>query len=59
MSDEEFNALVNGPLSHPLPIFTLTRLALALRCVVESTGEAGANALREFCAQREARDHDH
>jgi len=56
MSTEEFNQLLNGPLSHPLPMMTLSRLALALHCVVDATGEAGANALRAHCRAREEKD---
>ena len=41
MTDERFNELLNGPLSHPLPMFSITRLAMALRQVVEETGKAG------------------
>jgi len=56
MSNERFNELLNGPLSHPLPMFTMTRLALALRAVVDATGEAGERALEEHCAGREESD---
>ncbi len=57
MSDEEFTKLVNGPLHHPLAMFCITRLALALRCVVDATGEDGAQALRAYCRGREQQDH--
>lgn len=56
MTDERFNELVNGPLSHPLPMFSLTRLVIALRAVVEATGEAGVQALEAHCRQRQERD---
>lgn len=56
MSDEEFNQLLSGPLAHPLIMFRLTRLSMALRAVVEATGEAGEKALREHCATRSERD---
>lgn len=56
MSDDEFNALINGPLSHPFPMFAVTRMALALRHVVTVTGDAGAQALRDHCADRQRRD---
>jgi hypothetical protein len=56
MTDERFNELLNGPLAHPLVPFTITRLALALRSVVEATGEAGERALEDHCADREAQD---
>jgi hypothetical protein len=46
---ERFNELLNGPLGHPLPIFAITRLALALRAVVDATGDAGERALEEYC----------
>lgn len=56
MTDDRFNALVNGPLDHPLIPFKLSRLALALRAVVEATGEQGAAALEAHCAARQAQD---
>ena len=56
MTEERFNELLNGPLNHPLPMFVITRLALALRDVVEATGEAGEKALEEHCRQREESD---
>ena len=56
MSDKEFNALLNGPLHHPMPNFLIIRLAMALRAVVEATGEAGEKALREHCAARDEQD---
>ena len=56
MTNERFNELLNGPLSHPMPMFTITRLALALRDVVESTGAAGEAALERHCRERQAQD---
>lgn len=56
MDDEEFNKLLNGPLSHPLPIFAIQRLAIALRLVVEATGPEGARALRNHCEARARQD---
>ena len=56
MNDEKFNELLNGPLWHPMPAFIITRLALALRCVVKATGEAGEKALLDFCNERQERD---
>jgi hypothetical protein len=56
MTDERFNELLSGPLSHPFPMFTMTRLALALRAVVDATGEAGERALEAHCADRQASD---
>ena len=56
MKDERFNQLLLGPLHHPLPMFTMTRLAMALRVVVEVTGEVGEKALEEHCRQREEDD---
>lgn len=55
MTDEEFNRLLNGPLSHPLPMFTISRLAMALRFLVDAS-ERGEDALRAYCAGLEARD---
>jgi hypothetical protein len=34
MGDEEFNRLLNGPLSHPILMMSLNRLAIALSVVV-------------------------
>jgi hypothetical protein len=56
MSDEEFNSLINGSLAHPFPMFAISRLILALKDVIEATGEAGAQALRDHCANREEQD---
>lgn len=56
MTNERFNELLNGPLSHPMPMFSITRLALALRAVVDATGEAGERALEEHCREREVAD---
>jgi len=59
VSDDEFNRLLAGPLHHLLPTFTLMRLVLALKTVVDATGEAGAEALREHCRQRDEQDRRH
>lgn len=59
ITDEEFNEMLKGPLHHPMPVFIITRLMLALRDVVESTGDAGANSLRRHCAERQRRDEAH
>lgn len=56
MDDLKFRNLVNGPLSHPLPHFTVLRLILALKCVVDATGDAGERALDEYCTERDLRD---
>lgn len=56
MTDERFNELLNGPLHHPLVPFVISRLALALRSVVEATGAAGEKALESYCAARQAQD---
>jgi len=56
MTNQRFNELLNGPLSHPMPMFTITRLALALRAVVDATGEAGERALENHCDARERGD---
>lgn len=50
MTTERFNELLNGPLHHPFPMFAVQRVVMALRAVVEATGEVGAKALEEFCA---------
>jgi hypothetical protein len=56
MTNERFNELLNGPLSHPILMFHINRLALALRDVVEACGEAGAQALEEHCRERMNKD---
>ena len=56
MTNERFNDLLNGPLHHPLIPFQISRLALALKDVVDATGEAGEKALEAHCSAREARD---
>jgi hypothetical protein len=56
MTTERFNELLAGPLSGGLPIFTVTRLALALRHVVDATRETGEKALEDYCLERATRD---
>jgi hypothetical protein len=59
MTTERFNELLAGPLAHPMPMFTISRLALALKHVVDETGAAGAHALEVYCdllSERDARD---
>jgi hypothetical protein len=56
MTDERFNELMNGPLDHPLGVCRISRLLLALREVVEATGDKGEQALERYCAEREQRD---
>jgi len=58
MTNERFNELLRGPLHHPMPQFVMTRLVLALRDVVEATGEAGEKALEAHCAAREKQDQE-
>jgi hypothetical protein len=58
ITDERFNQLVNGPLHHPMPMFSLMRMMMALRFVVDTTGEAGERALEEHCAERQAADEE-
>lgn len=56
MSDEEFNKILTGPLSHPLFMFQINRLAIALRSVVEICGEQGERALRTVASAYQDRD---
>jgi hypothetical protein len=56
MKSDEFNRLLNGPLAHPFVMMRLNRLSIALRVVVDATGEAGEKALRDHCAERDQRD---
>jgi hypothetical protein len=57
MTDERFNHLLNeGALAHPVVPFRLTRLALALKYVVDTCGKPGADALEAWCQAREEQD---
>ena len=56
MTDKRFNELLAGPLHHPLPQFTLMRLAMALRSVVDKTGKAGEEELERYCRMRQDAD---
>lgn len=56
MTDQRFNELLNGALSHQLMPFRITRLALALRFVVDHCGEKGEQALESWCTLRDAED---
>lgn len=56
MSDDRLNELLNGSLGHPMPLFRLIRLAIALRAVVEATGRAGEEALEAHCRERQEQD---
>lgn len=56
MTTERFNELLKGPLYHPMAMFTISRLAIALKDVVEQTGEAGDKALEEHCRGRQEQD---
>jgi len=56
MESERFQQLLRGPLDHPLVMFRITRLMLALRHVVEATGEQGEKALEEYCHSRQLQD---
>ena len=55
MTNERFNELINGPLDHPVPMFKIMRLMMALRVVVDAHPDAD-NALEAHCAEREAAD---
>ncbi|MDE3067778.1 MAG: hypothetical protein KGJ60_09530 [Verrucomicrobiota bacterium] len=56
MSDEKFNELLDGPLSHPLPIFRLMRLSMTLKIVVDAGGLAAEKALLKHCADLDKSD---
>jgi hypothetical protein len=58
MSTEEFNRHLAGALHHPFPMFVITRLSLALKHVVDATGATGEQALRDWCARRDAQDEE-
>jgi hypothetical protein len=49
MTDERYNELLRGPLYHPLPMCTFTRLSLALAHVTWEFGKTAADALENFC----------
>lgn len=57
MTDERFNELLNGPLSHPLVPFAILRLAGALKHVIDATGPEGEQAFEHYCAMREMADY--
>lgn len=54
MTTEEFNDLLTGVLE--MEDGTGMRLALALRHVVNATGEAGGRALSDWCKARAEQD---
>jgi len=56
MTDQRYNELLNGPLMHPMPMFTISRLARALGYVVGTCGKEGTDALEEFCKMQEMSD---
>lgn len=56
MTDERFNELLNGPISHPIMPLYMLRLAQALRSVVEKCGEAGDAALEAHCKEQDEMD---
>jgi hypothetical protein len=58
MTSDRFNEILNGPLHHPHPMFAITRLALALRAVVDATGTAGEQALEEHVTERNLQDRE-
>lgn len=56
MTDERFNELLNGPISHPIMPLYMLRLAQALRSVVEKCGETGDAALEAHCKEQDEMD---
>jgi hypothetical protein len=56
MDSDEFNELLAGPLDHPLIPMQIARLVLALKAVVDATGEAGERALLAHCVARQEQD---
>lgn len=58
MDAKDFNELINGPLSHPLITFRVMRLILALKDVIDATGEQGEEALRSYCKLKQRQDDD-
>ncbi len=55
ITDTELRQMLNGPLSHPLPMFTVSRLVLALADLADAD-VATADRLRHHCEGREADD---
>lgn len=53
---QRLNSLLNGPLSHPLAMFQISRLARCLTYVVEMTGEAAWDAFQDFCLAQQQKD---
>lgn len=56
MTTKRFNELLNGPLHHPLPAFSFTRVALALAYVLDVCGESADKALEDYCKLRGKKD---
>jgi hypothetical protein len=57
MTNDEFNEYLQGALSHPMPMFQITRLALCLKAVVEAGGHKAEIALKQWCAEHDRQDH--
>jgi hypothetical protein len=57
MTEDRFNYLMNeGALSHQLLPFRITRLALALKYVVDGCGKQGSDLLEAWCQARDEQD---
>jgi len=56
MTAERFNALVHGPLWHPISTVAAMRLTRALQVVLEAAGEVGDKALEDHCTARREMD---
>jgi hypothetical protein len=52
MNPQRFDQLLDGPLSHPVLLYTVNRLRRCLYFVVEATGLEGAAAMERFCAEQ-------
>ena len=57
MTDERFTQLLDGKLFHPEILPAVARLVKALRYVVQATGEAGDQALEDYCREVETGNH--
>jgi hypothetical protein len=60
MTNERFNHLLNeGALFHPMIPFQITRLAMALKYVVDGCGKQGSDMLEAWCQARDEQDSEH
>ena len=56
MKLERFNELLRGPLSHPMPLFHISRLARALQFIVDHDNPKADKDLEIFCELQQQQD---